>query len=75
MAEEAVCVGVDVAENTLDLTVSNSNEARQFENDVEGIMGAVSYIELDSSLRLSFSRRQGILRRLRPRHYSPIVYR
>jgi transposase len=44
MTGEAVCVGVDVAKNTLDLAVSNSNEARQFENDLDGIMSAVSYI-------------------------------
>jgi transposase len=44
MTEEAVSVGVDVAKNTLDLAVSNSNETRQFENDYEGITYAVRYI-------------------------------
>jgi hypothetical protein len=37
MTEEAVCVGVDVAKNTLDMAVSNSKETRQFDNDHEGI--------------------------------------
>jgi transposase len=44
MTEEAACVGVDVAKNTLDLAVSNSKETRQFENDHEGITSAVRYI-------------------------------
>jgi transposase len=44
MTEEAVCVGVDVAKGTLDLAVSNSTEARQFENNHEGITSAASYI-------------------------------
>ncbi len=44
MTGEAVCVGVDVAKSTLDLAVSNSKEARQFENDHEGIKSAVRYI-------------------------------
>ena len=44
MTEEPVCVGVDVAKNTLDVAVSNSNEARQFNNDHEGITSAVRYI-------------------------------
>jgi transposase len=44
MTEEAVCVGVDVAKNTLDVAVSNSKETRQFENDHEGITSAVRYI-------------------------------
>jgi transposase len=41
---EEVCVGVDVAKSTLDVAVSNSKETRQFENDHEGITGAVRYI-------------------------------
>jgi transposase len=44
MTEEEVCVGVDVAKSTLDVAVSNSKETRQFENDHEGITGAVRYI-------------------------------
>ena len=44
MTEEPVCVGVDVAKNTLDVAVSNSNEARQFSNDHKGITSAVRYI-------------------------------
>jgi transposase len=44
MTEDAVCVGVDVAKNTLDVAVSNSKEARQFDNDHEGITSAVRYI-------------------------------
>ena len=36
MTDEAVCVGVDVAKNTLDVAVSNTNEARQFANNDEG---------------------------------------
>lgn len=44
MTDEAVCVGVDVAKNTLDLAVSNSNETRQFGNDHKGIASAARYI-------------------------------
>ena len=44
MTEGPVCVGVDVAKNTLDVAVSNSNEARQFNNDHKGITSAVRYI-------------------------------
>jgi transposase len=44
MTEEAGCVGVDVAKNTLDVAVSNSKEMRQYENDHEGITSAVRYI-------------------------------
>lgn len=44
MTEEAVCVGVDIAKHSLDVAVSNSNEARQFNNDQEGITNAVIYI-------------------------------
>ena len=41
MTEEAVCVGVDVAKNTLDTAVSNSGETLQFTNDHEGIANAI----------------------------------
>ncbi|MFC1930132.1 hypothetical protein ACFLW6_04685 [Chloroflexota bacterium] len=44
MTEEAVCVGVDVAKNTLDLAVSNLKETTQFNNDHQGITSAVHYI-------------------------------
>ena len=44
MTEEAVCVGVDVAKNTLDIAISNSKETRQFNNDYQGITSAVHYI-------------------------------
>jgi len=44
MTEEAVCVGVDVAKNTLDIAVSNLKETRQFNNDHQGITSAVHYI-------------------------------
>lgn len=44
MTEETVCVGVDVAKSTLDVGVSNSKEARQFDNDHKGISNAVRYI-------------------------------
>jgi transposase len=44
MTEEVICVGVDVAKNTLDVAISNSNEARRFNNDHEGITSAVRYI-------------------------------
>ena len=44
MIEEAVCVGVDVAKSTLDVAVTDSEEAWQFANDDKGINPAVSYI-------------------------------
>ncbi len=44
MAEEAVCIGVDVAKSTLDVAATDSGEVRQFANDDEGIGEAVSYI-------------------------------
>ncbi len=44
MAEEAVCVGVDVAKSTLDVAVTDSGEVRQFANDDEGIGEAVDYV-------------------------------
>lgn len=44
MTDEAVCIGVDVAKNTLDVAVSNVGETRQFTNDHEGITDAVQYI-------------------------------
>jgi transposase len=44
MTEEAVCVGVDVAKITLDVAVSDSEEAWQFANDDEGISQAVRHI-------------------------------
>jgi len=44
MTEEIVCVGVDVAKNTLDVAASNLNETRQFDNDHKGITSAVRYI-------------------------------
>ncbi len=44
MIEEAVYVGVDVAKSTLDVAVTDSEEARQFANDDKGISQAVSYI-------------------------------
>jgi transposase len=44
MAEETVCVGVDVAKSTLDVAVTDSGEVRQFTNDDKGIGEAVGYI-------------------------------
>ena len=44
MTKEAVCAGVDVAKNTLDVAVSSSEGIRQFANDHEGITNAVRYI-------------------------------
>ena len=44
MTEEIVCVGVDIAKNTLDVAASNLNETRQFDNDHKGITSAVRYI-------------------------------
>ncbi len=44
MTKEAVYVGVDVAKNSLDVAVSNSEEVRQFTNDHEGVTNAVQYI-------------------------------
>ena len=44
MTEKVICVGVDVAKNTLDVAVSNSQERRQFANDHESITQAVRYI-------------------------------
>ena len=44
MTEEIVCVGVDIAKNTLEVAASNSNETRQFDNDDKGITSAVRYI-------------------------------
>ena len=44
MTEEVVCVGVDIAKNTLDVAVSNLKETRQFNNDYEGITSPVRYI-------------------------------
>jgi len=44
MTEETICVGVDVAKNTMDVAASNSKETRQFNNDHQGITGAVRYI-------------------------------
>ncbi len=44
MTKEAVYVGVDVAKNSLDVAVSNSEEVRQFTNDHEDITNAVQYI-------------------------------
>jgi hypothetical protein len=41
MTEKAICVGVDVAKNNLDVAVSNSKETRKFENNHEGIASAV----------------------------------
>jgi len=44
MTKEAVCAGVDVAKNTLDVAVSSCEGIRQFANDHEGITNAVRYI-------------------------------
>jgi transposase len=44
MTKETVCVGVDVAKNTLDVANSCSKEIRQFTNDPEGVTNAVRYI-------------------------------
>ena len=41
MAEEAACVGVDVAKSALDVAITSSEETRQFTNDDEGISKAV----------------------------------
>ena len=41
---EAVCIGVDVAKDILDVAVSNRTEIRQFNNDHKGITSAVRYI-------------------------------
>ncbi len=37
MTEEAVCVGIDVARSALDVSVTDSGEARQFANNDEVI--------------------------------------
>jgi len=44
VTKEAVYVGVDVAKETLDVAVSNSQETRQFSNNQEGITQAIQYI-------------------------------
>ncbi len=44
MTKEEVCVGVDVAKNTLDVAFSSSEGIRQFTNDHEGITNAGQYI-------------------------------
>jgi transposase len=44
MAEESVCVGVDVAKEILEVGVDNSSETRQFKNDHKGIASTVHYI-------------------------------
>jgi len=44
MTKEAVCAGVDVAKNTLEVAVSSSEGIRQFANDPEGVTSAVRYI-------------------------------
>jgi transposase len=44
MTKEAVCAGVDIAKNTLDVAASSSEGIRQFANDHEGITNAVRYI-------------------------------
>lgn len=44
MTNEGVYVGVDVAKRTLDVAASDSEQARQFANDDEGINQAVHYI-------------------------------
>ena len=45
MVREEVCVGMDVAKNSLDMAVSDSGETRQFANDNEGISQAARYID------------------------------
>ena len=52
MTEEPVCVGVDVAKNTLDIAVSNLKETRQFNNDHQGITSAVHYISSLKTARI-----------------------
>ena len=44
MTEEKVYVGVDAAKSTLDVAVTDSEEARQFANNDKGISQAVSCI-------------------------------
>ena len=44
MTGETVCVGVDVARNTLDMAGSNSKKTKQFNNDHQGITSAAGYI-------------------------------
>jgi len=44
MTKEEVCVGVDVAKNTLDVAFSSSEGIRQFTNDYEGITNAGQHI-------------------------------
>ncbi len=44
MTEEVVCIGVDVSRSTLDIAVSNSKDARQFENNHEDIISEGRYI-------------------------------
>ena len=41
MADKIMCVGVDIAKNTLDVAGSNLNETSQFDNDYEVITQAV----------------------------------
>ncbi len=45
MVGEEVCVGMDVAKNSLDMAVSDSGGTRQFANDDEGISQAARYID------------------------------
>lgn len=44
MTEDSVCVGVDVAKDTLEVAVDDSNETRQFNNDPKGIARTVRYL-------------------------------
>ena len=44
MTEEPVCVGVDVAKDTLEVAVDDSSETRQFENNPKGIARTVRYL-------------------------------
>jgi transposase len=52
MTKEAVCVGMDVVKNTLDVAISSSEEIRQFTNDHEGITNAVHYIACLKTARI-----------------------
>ena len=44
VTKEAVYVGVDVAKETLDVAISNSQETRQFTNNHEGISQVIRHI-------------------------------
>ena len=46
MTKEPVYVGVDVAQDTLEVAISNSQQTHQFTNDPEGITQAIRHITI-----------------------------